>query len=117
MSFADLTEKDLLADEKKVFGRIIDMWSLGTPEDPYSSSTESKVLKYAEKDGLSEEKILGVLKSLEDKGLIHSEREGKKTIIKYRVEAHHIVKELQKTTYVDSRYKFTPPHHSAPGSK
>lgn len=117
MSSADLTEKDLLVDEKKVFGRIIDMWSLGTPEDPYSSSTESKVIKYAEKDGLSEEEIQGVLKSLEDKGLIHRVREGKKTIIKYRVEAHHIVKELQKTTYVDSRYKFTPPHHSGPGSK
>lgn len=117
MSFADLTDKDLLADEKKVFGRIIDMWSLGTPEDPYSSSTESKVIKYAEKDGLSEEQVLRVLKSLEEKGLIHMEREGKKTIIKYRVEAHHIVKELQKTTYVDSRYKFTPPHHSGPGSK
>jgi DNA-binding transcriptional ArsR family regulator len=117
MSFADLTEKDLLPEEKKVFGRIIDMWSLGTSEDPNSSSTESKVIKYAEKDGLSEEQILGVLKSLEDKGLIAREGEGKKTIIKYRVAAHHIVKELQKTTYVDSRYKFTPPHHSGPGSK
>ncbi len=117
MSFADLTEKDLLADEKKVFGRIIDMWSLGTSEDPYSSSTESKVLKYAEKDGLSEEAISNILKSLEEKGLIQREQEGKKTIIKYRAEAHHIVKELQKTTYVNSRYKFTPPHHSGPGSK
>ncbi len=117
MSFADLTDKDLLADEKKVFGRIIDMWSLGSPEDLYSSSTESKVIKYAEKDGLTEEKIQEVLKSLEDKGLIHREKEGHKTIIKYRVEAHHIVKELQKTTYVNSRYKFTPPHHSGSGSK
>jgi len=117
MSFAEITEKDLLVDEKKVFGRIIDMWSLGTPEDPYSNSTESKVIKYAEKDGLSEESISDLLKSLEDKGLIIRVLEGKKTIIKYRAEAHHVVKELQKTTYVNSRYKFTPPHHSGPGSK
>jgi hypothetical protein len=30
-----LTEKDLDVGEKKVFGRIIDMWSLGSEEDPY----------------------------------------------------------------------------------
>ena len=33
-----LTEKDLDVEEKKVFGRIIDMWSLGSEEDPYSES-------------------------------------------------------------------------------
>jgi hypothetical protein len=43
----NLTEKDLDVLEKKVFGRIIDMWSLGSEEDPYAQSTESEVIKYS----------------------------------------------------------------------
>jgi hypothetical protein len=105
-----LTEKDLDVDEKKVLGRIIDMWSLGEPEDPYAYSTESRVIKYSEKDGLSSEKVSSILKDLESYGLIHRSTEDGETRIKYRVEAAHLVKELQKTTYVNSREKFTPPH-------
>ena len=58
-----LTESDLDVQEKKVFGRIIDMWSLGNEEDPYSQSTESEVIKYSKTDGLSEERILKVLRN------------------------------------------------------
>ena len=66
-----LTEKDLDVQEKKVLGRIIDMWSMGSEEDPYSQSSESEVIKYSRKDELSEEQILNVLKDLEEKRLIH----------------------------------------------
>ncbi len=106
-----LTEKDLDVEEKKVFGRIIDMWSLGSESDPYVQSTESEVIKYSKADGLSEEQILKILKKLEDNKLIHKDEMNGKTYIKYNVEAVHIVKELQKTAYVNSRRKFMPPHH------
>lgn len=106
-----LTEKDLDVEEKKVFGRIIDMWSLGSEDDPYSQSTESEVIKYSKTDGLSEEQILRVLKKLEDYKLIHMDEVNGEAYIKYNVDAVHIVKELQKTAYVNSRTKFIPPHH------
>ena len=106
-----LTEKDLDVQEKKVFGRIIDMWSMGSEEDPYSQSTESEVIKYSKTDELSEEQILNVLKNLEEKKLIHIDEADGKAYIKYRVEAVQIVKELQKTAYVHSRTEFIPPHH------
>jgi hypothetical protein len=102
-----LTEKDLDVQEKKVFGRIIDMWSLGSEEDPYAQSTESQVMKYAKTDDLSEEQILKVLKNLEENKLFHMDGE----YIKYNVEAVQIIKELQKTAYVHSRKKFIPPDH------
>ena len=105
-----LTEKDLDVEEKKVFGRIIDMWSLGSEADPYAQSTESEVINYSMKDGLSREQILGVLKRLEAYKLIHMDEVNGKTYIKYNVEAVHIVKELQKTAYVNSRTKFIPHH-------
>ena len=106
-----LTEKDLDVKEKKVFGRIIDMWSLGSKEDPYAQSTESEVIKYSKTDGLSEEEILMVLKNLEEKKLIHMDDVDGKAYIKYNVEAVQIVKELQKTAYVHSIKEFMPPHH------
>jgi hypothetical protein len=106
-----LTEKDLDVQEKKVFGRIIDMWSLGSEEDPYAQSTESEVIKYSKTDGLSEEQILNVLKNLEEYKLIHMDDVDGKAYIKYNVDAVHIVKELQKTAYVHSRTKFIPHHH------
>jgi len=105
------TENDLDGEEKKVFGRIIDMWSLGSEEDPYSKCTESEVIKYSKMDGLSEEQIHKVLKNLKKNNLIHADEVGGKVYIKYNVESIHIVKELQKTTYVHSRRKFVPPHH------
>jgi hypothetical protein len=105
-----LTEKDLDVEEKKVFGRIIDMWSLGSEADPYAQSTMSEVINYSMKDGLSREQILGVLKRLEDYKLIHMDEVNGKIYIKYNVEAAHIVKELQKTEYVNSRTKFIPHH-------
>jgi|GEM_PF-561194 len=111
MKYKDLTESDLEVDEKKVMGRIIDMWSLGSPDNPYEFSTESEVLKYAKKDGLSEEKAKSVLKNLEGHGLVHRVEENGRVYLKYKVEADHIVKELQKTTYVNSREHFKPPHH------
>jgi hypothetical protein len=107
----NLTEKDLDVQEKKVFGRIIDMWSLGSEEDPYSQSTESEVIKYSKTDGLSEEEILTVLKRLEENKLFHMDDVFGKAYIKYNVEAVQIVKELQKTAYVHSRKKFIPPDH------
>lgn len=110
MNYKEITEQDLNLDEKRVFGRIIDMWSLGSPENPYEYSTESKVVKYAESDGLSEEEILKILNDLEARGLIHREKAGKERYIKYKVEASKIVKELQKTTYVHSREHFTASH-------
>jgi radical SAM superfamily enzyme with C-terminal helix-hairpin-helix motif len=106
-----LTEKDLDVEEKKVFGRIIDMWSLGSEADPYVQSTKSEVIKYSMKDGFSREQILGVLKRLEAYKLIHMDEVNGETYIKYNVESAHIVKELQKTAYVNSRKKFIPPHH------
>ncbi|HPS91091.1 MAG: hypothetical protein PHQ34_02045 [Methanothrix sp.] len=106
-----LTEKDLDVEEKKVFGRIIDMWSLGSKADPYAQSTKSEVINYSKKDGLSEEQILRVLEKLVDYGLIHIDEVDGKAYIKYNVDAAHIVKELQKTEYVNSRRKFIPPHH------
>ncbi|MCX6678090.1 MAG: hypothetical protein NTU95_09120 [Methanothrix sp.] len=111
MSNNILTEKDLDMDEKKVFGRIIDMWSLGSEEDPYAQSTESEVIKYSKTDGLSEEQILRVLKKLEENKLIHIDEANGEAHIKYNVDAVHIVKELQKTAHVHSRTKFIPPHH------
>jgi len=106
-----LTEKDLDVQEKKVFGRIIDMWSLGNEEDPYSQSTESEVIKYSKTDDLSEEQILKVLKNLEEYKLIHMDEVNGEAYIKYNIDAVQIVKELQKTSYVHSRKKFIPPHH------
>jgi hypothetical protein len=106
-----LTEKDLDVQEKKVFGRIIDMWSLGSEEDPYAQSTESEVIKYSKTDGLSEEQILKVLKNLEENKLFHMDDVNGKAYIKYNVDAVQIVKELQKTAYVHSRKKFIPPDH------
>ena len=111
MSNNILTDNDLDVDEKKVFGRIIDMWSLGSEDDPYAQSTKSEVIKYSKTDGLSEEQILRVLKKLEDDKLIHMDEVNGKAYIKYNVDAVHIVKELQKTAYVHSRKKFIPPHH------
>ena len=111
MSNNVLTEKDLDVQEKKVFGRIIDMWSLGNEEDPYSQSTESEVIKYSKTDDLSEEQILKVLKNLEEYKLIHMDEVNGEAYIKYNVDAVQIVKELQKTSYVHSRKKFIPPHH------
>jgi hypothetical protein len=106
-----LTENDLDVEEKKVFGRIIDMWSLGSEDDPYAQSSESEVINYSKTDGLSEEQILKVLKNLEDHRLIHMDDVNGKVHIKYNAEAVHIVKELQKTAYVHSRKKFIPHHH------
>jgi predicted transcriptional regulator len=106
-----LTEKDLELDEKKVFGAIITLWCLGDPQDPYAHSKESKVIKDAEKAGLSREKIQEILDALESKNLIRRTEEGGHKRIMYRAESEHIVKELQKTTYVDSRFEFKPPHH------
>ena len=106
----NLTEKDLDVQEKKVFGRIIDMWSMGSEEDPYSQCAESEVIKYSKTDGLSEEKILNVLKNLVENKLIHMDDADGKMYIKYNAEAVHIVKELQKTAYVHSRKKFIPHH-------
>ena len=106
-----LTDKDLDVQEKKVFGRIIDMWSLGSEEDPYAQSTESEVIKYSKTDGLSEEQILKVLKNLEENKLFHMDDVNGKAYIKYNVDAIQIVKELQKTEYVHSRKKFIPPDH------
>ena len=111
MSNNVLTESDLDVQEKKVFGRIIDMWSLGSEEDPYSQSTMSEVIKYSKTDGLSEEQILIVLKNLEEKKLIHMDEVDGKAYIKYNVEAVQIVKELQKNAYVHSIKEFMPPHH------
>ncbi len=111
MKHNEITELELDQDEKHVFGRIIDMWSLGSPENPYEFSTESRVVKYAESDGLSREKILKILNDFEIRGLIHREKSGEECYIKYKVEASKIIKELQKTTYVHSREHFTLPHH------
>jgi predicted transcriptional regulator len=109
--YRELTEKDLSTGEKKVFGRIIDMWATETPEDPYSHSTGAKLIKHAKEDDLSSETVQEILKDLEAKGLIRRNEEKGETFIKYTVEAEHIVKELQKTTYVYEARHFKPPHH------
>jgi predicted transcriptional regulator len=111
LDYRELTEKDLSTGEKKVFGRIIDMWAAESPEDPYSDSTEAKLIKHAQEDDLSSEKVQDILKDLEAKGLIRRNEEKGETFIKYTVEAEHIVKELQKTTYVYEARHFKPPHH------
>jgi hypothetical protein len=106
-----LSEKDLDVEEKKVMGRVIDMWSLGSESDPYSQSTVSEIIKYSRKDGLTEEQILAILKRLEEYKLIRIDESDGKTYIKYTVDALQVVKELQKTQYSNSRRKFIPPHH------
>ncbi|OPY51089.1 MAG: hypothetical protein A4E49_02373 [Methanosaeta sp. PtaU1.Bin112] len=111
MAKSVLTEKDLDIEEKKVFGRIIDMWSLGSEEDPYSQSSQSEVIKYSMKDGLSPEQIMSILKRFEEDRLIRMDEVDGKTYIKYNADALSIVKELQKTQYCNSRRKFIPPHH------
>jgi hypothetical protein len=110
VKYREITEQDLSPDEKHVFGRIIDMWSLGSPDNPAEHSTESKVVKYAESDGLPEEKIIKILNDFEARGLIQRENKGTEVHIRYKVAAAKLVKELQKTTYVNSRQHFTPPH-------
>jgi len=57
LGYRELTEKDLSIDEKKVFGRIIDMWAADNPENPYSHSTEARLIKHAQKEDLSSEKV------------------------------------------------------------
>jgi DNA-binding transcriptional ArsR family regulator len=111
LGYKELTEKDLSLEEKKVFGRIIDMWAAENPEDPYAHSTEANLINHAQKDDLSPETIRKVLDELEGNGLIRRDEEGGKIFIKYKVEAEHIVKELQKTAYVYEARDFKPPHH------
>jgi hypothetical protein len=106
-----LTQSDLDHDQKLVMGRIIDMWSLGRPDHPYEFSDENHVLKYAKKDDLSDERIHEVLNDLEGMELIRKVEENGKMVFKYRAEAEQIVKELQKTTFVNSRESFKPAHH------
>jgi hypothetical protein len=107
----ELTEKDLTVDEKKIFGRIIDMWATGTSENPYARSTQAGLIKRASEDGLSTEAVLKVLQDLEAQGLIYRVEESGDIRIKYKVDAAHIVKELQKTQYVHEARDFKPPHH------
>ncbi len=111
MGHRELTEKDLSIDEKKVFGKIIDMWAAGSPESPYAHSTEAGLIKRASEDGLSREVVLKILEDLEAKELIHRVEEKGVVHIKYKAEAAHIVKELQKTAYVYEARDFKPPHH------
>ena len=111
MGYRELTEKDLSVEEKKVFGRIIDMWAAGDPKAPFAHSTEARLIKYASEAGMVQDKVLKILKDLEARGLIHRVEEKGETIIKYRVESAHIVKELQKTSYVFEARDFKPPHH------
>ena len=111
MRHSELTEKDLSVDEKKVFGKIIDMWAAGSQEFPYSHSTEAGLIKRASEDGLSRETVLKTLQDLETRGLIHRTEEKGDVWIKYKVDAAHIVKELQKTAYVYEARDFKPPHH------
>ena len=108
MSDRELTERDLNVDEKKIFGKIIDMWAAEAPEHPYLHSTEAKLIKHASIDGLSSEMVKRILKDLEAKGLIDRSEEKGQTFIKYRIEAHKIVKELQKTDYVYEARDFKP---------
>jgi DNA-binding MarR family transcriptional regulator len=108
LSDRELTEKDLSMDEKKVFGKIIDMWAAEAPELLFLHSTEAKLIKHASIDDLSSEKVKRILKDLEAKGLIYRSEENGQTFIKYRVESHKIVKELQKTDYVYEARNFKP---------
>jgi hypothetical protein len=107
----ELTEKDLTVDEKKVFGRIIDLWATGDPADPYAGSTQAKLIKHSKKDDFPEELVVKTLKDLADRKLINLVNERGEVIIKFRVEASQIVKELQKTQYVYIARDFKPPHH------
>ena len=70
-----LTEKDLSMDEKNILGKIIDLWGAGDAKDPYGKSTEASLIGRAENDGISQELVLEVLKSLEEKGLILRDEE------------------------------------------
>ncbi len=106
-----LTEKDLSMDEKKILGKIIDLWGAGDAKDPYGKSTEANIIGRAEKDGISQELVLEILKSLEEKGLILRDEEKGENRIKYQVGAVQIVKELQKTAYVYGTTEFKPPVH------
>jgi len=108
LSDRELTEKDLSMDEKKVFGKIIDMWAAEAPEHPFLHSTEAKLIRHASIDDLSSEMIKRILKDLEAKGLIYRNEENGQTFIKYRVKSHKIVKELQKTDYVYEARNFKP---------
>lgn len=96
MSDSVLTENNLDVEEKKVFGRIIDMWSMGSEEDPYAQSTESKVIEYSKTDGLSEEQILKVLKKLEDYKLIHMVRLTAKCILNIMPKLFRLSKSFRK---------------------
>ena len=51
MAKSVLSEKDLDVEEKKVMGRIIDMWSLGSETDPYSQSTISRLINTPRRTG------------------------------------------------------------------
>jgi hypothetical protein len=85
LDYRELTEKDLSTGEKKVFGRLIDMWAAGNPEDPYSDSTEAKLIKHAQEDDLSSDMVQKILKDLEAKGLIRRNEEKGETFIKYKL--------------------------------
>lgn len=106
----ELTLIDLSRDEKKVFGRIIDMWAAGDPEDPYAKSTESRLIKRCSQDGTSADSVRRILRDMEAKRLLFREDADGETLIKYRIEAAHIVKELQKTPYVYEARNFKPAH-------
>ncbi len=111
MGHRELTEKDLSVDEKKIFGKIIDMWSVEDSSNPYAHSTESRLKKRAKLDGLSEEIVQKTLSSLEAKSLLRTSSENGEVFIKYNVGAAHIVRELQKTSYVREARDFKPYHH------
>jgi hypothetical protein len=111
LGYRELTETDLSVDEKKVLGRIIDMWAAEDPRDSYAHSTEAKLIKHTSKDGLAQEDVLKILRDLESRGLIRRVEERGEILIKYKVEAARIVKELQKTSYVYEARDFKPSHH------
>ncbi len=52
-----------------------------------------------------------ILQDLESRGLIRIVAEQGEILIKYKVDAAHIVRELQKTKYVYEARDFEPPHH------
>jgi len=110
MSQREFTDKDLDEDEKRVMGKLIDLWSIGEDDDPYIHCTEDRIIKELEKGKISRERIQKILADLESYGLTKRiDAEGKPRFI-YQATAEHIVKELQKTTYVESRYPFKPHH-------
>ncbi len=111
MGYRAQKETDLSVDEKKVFGRIIDMWAAEDPKESYAHSTEAKLIKHTAKDGLSQEKVQKILQDLESRGLIRRVAERGEVRIKYKADAAHIVKELQKTPYVYEARDFKPLHH------